>query len=453
MAKIQQPSGGLRGALSQLQQPQQPVQSQPVVNQPEYLNRFTGLKGPLSQSQEPQPVEDGSIQQGTSFIRENLGPVFGTAKLLPFTPGQYRDYDPSLGIIRSDKGSTGWAWKPTKAGTQGYDAMMASPLYKELQQYGTGSKNAGTNQAKAQQVMAVRLHELGINSLQDIGTYTGPDGKSFYYNKNTGQRLPSEIKGTNSGEGMQKIKLQTMPNGQVVPVNIWKDTSEAKTYAPLGMALGLAAPMVLGPMATSALGFAPGSLGAAAVKAGVSGLTSGALSAAGGGNFGKGFLTGAIGSGIGSGVGALNPGGALTTNATLASGVNRALSSGLGAGAGALIGGGDVANSALRGALSGGISGLVGSGLNEYTGLGKDVSGFLGNQVGGLAGNFVGSSGSASTSGFRPGSSYMAGNSGSAPGLTRRGYFDQIYNQIAQSAAPGRDRLLANMNTINSRVV
>ena len=293
------------------------------------------------------------------------------------------------------------------------------------------------NKARGQEDQVRKAGELlslyGVNSLSEIHAAQVPSANGgtktvFYTDKGF---IPEKYGNSNRGEGRTEFRLMQGPNGKVYATTQWADTSQLKDYAPLIMAASLAGGLLIGPAAASIGSAIVGSTASAAttalatgaVQAGLQGTLQGGLAALSGGDFGKGFLTGAVGSGIGSLTSYVNPGGYITSNASIGSGINRAISGGLGAAAGAAIGGGDVSGSALRGAISGGTAGL----LSPYTGdilagvVGKYAGSLI--DVGGAGGRGGGGGGYATGA---PPSSGGYGSSGAglraqATGLTNYG--------------------------------
>lgn len=307
--------------------------------------------------------------------------------------------------------------QPTAATAEGQ-----ANLIKEIGDSGVKLANKARGQEDQVRKAGQLLSLYGVNSLSEIHATQVPSANGgtktvFYTDKGF---IPETYGNSNRGEGRTEFRLMQGPNGKVYATSQWADTSQLKDYAPLIMAASLAAGLVIGPAAASIGSSIVGATGGAistgvataASQAALHGVVQGGIAALSGGDFGKGFLTGAVGSGIGSAVGALNPGGYVTSNASIGAGINRAISGGLGAAAGAAISGGDVSGAALRGAIGGGTAGL----LSPYTGdmlagaIGKYAGGLI--DVGGNTAGRTGGGGGGTTSVAQPVSGYGSSNAG-----------------------------------------
>ena len=335
----------------------------------------------------PAPDEDSLFQRVASM--KTALPGQKPAAAAP-APAYDTPYDAYIGSLSAEQRRI----SELPVANKGVGGGNVGALSAEMDQYAKAGINFGTasgNSAKQIARMAPDLARYGVASLNDLEAVQmpSPTGKGtvdVFHDRRTGRIIPTEFGSSMKGEGGSTYRLRNF-NGRVVPVAVWKDTSEAKSFAPLAMAASLGAGLLLGPAAaaignslSSGLGLAAGSTAAsvasAAGSAVASGVVQGGISALSGGDFGKGFLTGAVGSGIGSAVGGINPGSYATSNATLGNAINKALSGGLGGAAGAAISGRDAAGGALQGFIQGGVSALAGPlvGQQAATALGSLAS-------------------------------------------------------------------------------
>jgi hypothetical protein len=237
---------------------QQPVQQQ--LQTPFQFDRWSGLGAADSLMEPPNQAEVNYQNKILQRAQQQAQQPYTMPSYSVLDPNQYKAYDPSLGMTQ--KGASDWKWREyddqmgmvaalggkTADGQLfkppqqvGYQNMINSPLYQDLQGLNAGQKNMGIKAQQANALMADRLHEYGIDDLEDIGYTNDPTtGKQVFYNRATGQRIPGKITGTNKGEGQQKIQLTIGPDGRVIPRNVWGDTSDAKTIAPV-VALAAAA--------------------------------------------------------------------------------------------------------------------------------------------------------------------------------------------------------------------
>jgi len=323
------------------------------------------------------PVRDYVLQQMSevpglmeSLAQRDLGGMgrsFDPREVMQtLNPNNYVRYDPSLGVRHHKKNTGGWTWEP---GHAGYDAMLQSDVYSDLLALGAGQKNKGTSVDKANKMMASRLYDVGISDMDQVGYTMDPaTGETIFYDKATGQAIPRKLKGTNSGKGMQEIYLTVNEQGQVVPRNAWKDTSDkGKIAGGLGIIAAIAAPWAA-PMLGTATGLGTVATGAL-YGAGTGALTS----AIGGGNPLKGALLG----GLGGGLGAYVPNSSLVqgiSNPILKSAVSSGLTGSLMGGANAAAYGGNPLKGALLGGLTGGLGGAAYGGLGIQPQPGQQLS-------------------------------------------------------------------------------
>lgn len=354
-----------------------------------------------------------------------------------------------------------------KTGGGNIDALMneMNAMLGQGINFGTQSGSA------AQQIrrMAPDLARYGVTSFNDLKPYTipSPTGKGtidVFYNTRTNTLVPVDFGSSMKGEGGSNYTLKNI-NGRVVPVATWRDTSEAKEYAPLAMAAGLAMGPALGGLASSlggslasATGLSSG-LATGIAQAGLSGLGQGALSAAMGGNFGQGFLGGALGSGITSGIGSLGIGDKVAgfidpsdaaLKSAISGGVNSALAKGLSGAAISGLMGGDPMRAGLAGALSGALSGGVG---NYLQGMGADpaLAGFAGSQLGKLGSSFLSSPSSRPSTPVATGAA--PGNSAFGHSMGPLGMIAQARRDIGGSGlgAPQQNSLFGGLNRLENR--
>ena len=398
--------GGALG-LAQMQAQQQPSS---LIS----AKANVGVLGELDPSSYAQgSVLDRAVAQGMQPQSPYVAPQYSV-----LDPSQYKAYDPTLDPWKHKKNAGGWTWKEYGKGDailnsslgkmfnlpqgytpqqqKGYLDMINSPVYQDLLALNAGGKNPGTSASKANMMMASRLHDVGIDDLEDIG-YTNVNGKTVFYDRATGRAIPTKLKGTNSGEGMQEIQLTVDSNGRVVPRNVWEDTSDNDVIAPVLMAASIAAPY----LATGLLPGIGGALGASGAWApviggAVYGAGTGALqSGLAGGNVLKGALTGGLTGGIGGAIGGglkLPSGevipqffstGSKLADAALKGGLSGAISSGI-YGGNALKGGALGALAAAGGSLGGNL--LSGANIGDVD-VGRLLGGMAGSQLAGNLGS------------------------------------------------------------------
>ena len=290
--------------------------------------------------------------------------------------------------------------------------------------------------------MAPDLARWGVKSLNDLQAFDIPGRGTLYYNKGNNTVLPSDFGSSMHGEGGTYFNLANI-NGHVIPKTEWTNTSDKQSImgalTVLGAAAGLGglggviggaiAPAGTTAAGTSAIGNAALGAGMGALKGGVTGGWAGA---------GLGALTG----GLGGAVSYANPAGYMGINdPTVQAAINSAISGGLKSG----ITGGDIS----QGALSGGFSGAMGQ---QFGTLGSMAGGALANMA--FQGNQQ-----------APANRYTSGNNPTyqtptvqtptttSPGMSLQDRFNNVYNQVQNSAAPGKDRLLANLNFVGQRIV
>lgn len=250
--------------------------------------------------------------------------------------------------------------------------MQTNPLFNQLKQvedkYGIKyDERKGAIPVDIQREYMTRLLEsYGINDLNQLG-HTTVDKKDIYFNRASGQQLPSVLGGTRqgaSGKGLTDIQLRPGPDGTAIPYAAFENKDKnALTGTILPLALAMFAPM-----AAPALGAAAG-VGSAVGQGALYGGLGGALtSAATGGNILKGGLTGAalggVGGSIGAGKGQFNPASSVTNNTLQAGalGAARGAATGL---TGSLLTGNDLGRGVLGGALAGGVGGLSSQSLTS----------------------------------------------------------------------------------------
>ena len=267
------------------------------------------------------------------------------------------------------------------------DRLQTNPIIKQLREIqSSGAQNFGTKGLQAEkafETIASNFAKYGIEDLSQVGA-VNQAGKTIYYNRLTGQKLPDRIGYTTYGDGMTNFNLSVDAQGKVVPQSVWKDTSSNLGGLALGGLAALAAPWAI-PAIGSGLG-----VGAAAAG-GIYGAGAGALtSAASGGNLLTGALTGGLGGALG--------GGLLGDVTGVGAGASEAA-------AGSLGSTGNVMGDILGGSIT---SGAGASGLISAAPIGSTIGGVAGGMLnpalaGGLAG--IGSSagsllGGTSTGGF-----------------------------------------------------
>lgn len=398
------------GGLDQFAQTSSAKQPSSLINPKVNIGVF-GEIDPNSYAQGS--ILDMAVSQGMQPQHPYTSPQYSV-----LSPLQYVSYNSNLDPVRHKKNAGGWTWEEYGKGDRflnsaagklfnlpegyrpqqqkGYLDMINSPLYKDLTSINAGGKNPGTSAEKANMMMASRLHDVGIDDLEDIG-YTNVDGKTVFYDRATGAQIPTNLKGTNSGEGMQEIRLTVGPDGRVVPRNVWEDTSDNDVIAPLLMAASIAAPY-LAPGLLPGIGTTLGASGAwapvvggAAYGAGTGALQSGIS----GGNVLKGALTGGLTGGIGGAIGGglkLPSGevipqffstGSKLADAALKGGLSGAISSGI-YGGNALKGGALGALAAAGGSLGGNL--LSGANIGDVD-VGRLLGGMAGSQLAGNLGS------------------------------------------------------------------